>query len=131
MECFGTTDFDNNSRLITLSMIIISGLHCIRFFYTYLCWVACWYAVYVVAPSIHNVVSTAYSTPPPPPWRCHNIHSISAYNSAQIIWSEFYVIKILNFHLRLNVSYFDMFLTVHHSIDLFHLPTLMHNSFIH
>ena len=30
MECFGTTDFDNNSRLITLSTIIISGLHCIR-----------------------------------------------------------------------------------------------------
>jgi hypothetical protein len=29
MECFGTTDFDNNSRLITLSAIIISGLHCI------------------------------------------------------------------------------------------------------
>jgi len=29
MECFGTTDFDNNSRLITLSEIIISGLHCI------------------------------------------------------------------------------------------------------
>ena len=28
MECFGTTDFDNNSRLITLSVIIISGLHC-------------------------------------------------------------------------------------------------------
>jgi hypothetical protein len=28
MECFGTTDFDNNSRLITLSAIIISGLHC-------------------------------------------------------------------------------------------------------
>ena len=26
---------------------------------------------------------------------------------------------------------FDVFLTVHHSIDLFHLPTLMHNSFIH
>ena len=24
---------------------------------------------------------------------------------------------------------FDVFLTVHHSIDLFHLPTLMHNSF--
>jgi len=23
------------------------------------------------------------------------------------------------------------FLTVHHSIDLFHLRTLMHNSFIH
>ena len=23
---------------------------------------------------------------------------------------------------------FDVFLTVHHSIDLFHLPTLMHNS---
>jgi len=31
MECFGTTDFDNNSRLITLSAIIISGLHCISF----------------------------------------------------------------------------------------------------
>ena len=30
MECFGTTDFGNNSRLITLSTIIISGLHCIR-----------------------------------------------------------------------------------------------------
>ena len=29
MECFGTTDFDNNSRLITLYAIIISGLHCI------------------------------------------------------------------------------------------------------
>jgi len=29
MECFGTADFDNNSRLITLSAIIISGLHCI------------------------------------------------------------------------------------------------------
>jgi len=27
MECFGTTDFDNNSRFIT-SAIIISGLHC-------------------------------------------------------------------------------------------------------
>jgi hypothetical protein len=25
----------------------------------------------------------------------------------------------------------DNFLTVHHSIDLLHLPTLMHNSFIH
>jgi hypothetical protein len=30
MECFETTDFDNNSRLIALSAIIISGLHCIR-----------------------------------------------------------------------------------------------------
>jgi hypothetical protein len=30
VECFGTTDFDNNIRLITLSAIIISGLHCIR-----------------------------------------------------------------------------------------------------
>ena len=29
MKCFGTTDFDNNSRLITLSMIIISGLLCV------------------------------------------------------------------------------------------------------
>jgi hypothetical protein len=28
MECFGTTGFDNNSRLITLSAIITSGLHC-------------------------------------------------------------------------------------------------------
>ena len=28
-------------------------------------------------------------------------------------------------------AYFDVFLTVHHSIDLFHLPTLIHNSFIH
>ena len=27
MECFGTTDFDNNSRLKTLSAIIISGRH--------------------------------------------------------------------------------------------------------
>jgi len=31
MECFGTNDFDNNSLLITLSAIIISGLHCITF----------------------------------------------------------------------------------------------------
>jgi len=29
MECFGTTDFDNNSRLITLSAIMISDLQCI------------------------------------------------------------------------------------------------------
>ena len=28
-------------------------------------------------------------------------------------------------------SYFDVSLTVRHSIDLFHLPTLMRNSFIH
>jgi hypothetical protein len=28
-------------------------------------------------------------------------------------------------------TYFDVFLTVHHSIDLFHLPALMHNSFVH
>jgi len=34
MECFGTTDFDNNSRLITLSAIIISGPHSI---YIYIC----------------------------------------------------------------------------------------------
>ena len=26
---------------------------------------------------------------------------------------------------------FYVFLTVHHIIDLFHLPTLMHSSFIH
>jgi hypothetical protein len=32
MEYFGTTDFDNNSRLITLSVIIISGLRCTFFF---------------------------------------------------------------------------------------------------
>jgi len=32
MECFGTTDFYNNSQLITLSAIIISGLHCITYF---------------------------------------------------------------------------------------------------
>ena len=35
MECFGTTDFDNNSRLITLSEIIISDLHCI-YIYIYI-----------------------------------------------------------------------------------------------
>jgi hypothetical protein len=26
------------------------------------------------------------------------------------------------------ISFFDVFLTVHHSLELFHLPTLMHNS---
>jgi hypothetical protein len=31
MECFGTTDFDNNSRLITISAIIISGLYRIMY----------------------------------------------------------------------------------------------------
>jgi hypothetical protein len=36
MECFGTTDFDNNSRLITLSAIIISGLYCV-YIYIYIC----------------------------------------------------------------------------------------------
>ena len=28
-------------------------------------------------------------------------------------------------------NFFSCFLTVHYSIDLFHLPTLMYNSFIH
>jgi len=28
-------------------------------------------------------------------------------------------------------KFLDVFLTVHHSIDLFNLPTLMHNPFIH
>jgi hypothetical protein len=32
MECFGTTDFDNNSRLIALSASIIRGLHYIFLF---------------------------------------------------------------------------------------------------
>ena len=34
MECFGTTDFYDNSRLITLSAIIISGLHCIYIYFS-------------------------------------------------------------------------------------------------
>jgi len=29
-----------------------------------------------------------------------------------------------------NFIYFDVFLTVHHSIDLFQVTNLMHNSFI-
>ena len=29
------------------------------------------------------------------------------------------------------IRQYDVISTVHHSIDLFHLPTLMHNSFIH
>ena len=29
------------------------------------------------------------------------------------------------------ITYFDVFSTVYHSIDLLHLPTLMHDSFIH
>jgi hypothetical protein len=35
MESFGTTDFDNNSQLITLSAIIISSLHYI-YIYIYI-----------------------------------------------------------------------------------------------
>jgi predicted membrane metal-binding protein len=34
MECLGTTDFDDNSRLITISAIIISGLHRTYYFST-------------------------------------------------------------------------------------------------
>ena len=34
-------------------------------------------------------------------------------------------------HGNFYIKFFDVFLTVHHSIDLFHLPHLMHNSFIH
>jgi len=42
MECFGTTDFDNNSRLITLSVIIISGHHCtIYLLLAHLVFIAC------------------------------------------------------------------------------------------
>jgi len=29
------------------------------------------------------------------------------------------------------IPFFYVSSTMHHSIDLFHLPTLMHNSFIH
>ena len=32
---------------------------------------------------------------------------------------------------KMTITEFDVFSTVHHSIDLFHLLTLMHNSFIH
>ena len=41
MECFGTTDFDNNSRLITLSATIISGLHCILYVQKCSAWLLC------------------------------------------------------------------------------------------
>jgi hypothetical protein len=34
MECFGTIDFGNNSRFITLSAIVISGLHRVYFEHT-------------------------------------------------------------------------------------------------
>ena len=46
MEGFGTTDFDNNSRLITLSAIIISGLHCVCvYIYIYIYrWRRLWYS---------------------------------------------------------------------------------------
>jgi len=55
-------------------------------------------------------------------------------------WYEFFVQCALrgekNYQQGLDVGtlefiLFYVFLTVHHSIDLFHLPTLMHNSFIH
>jgi hypothetical protein len=36
-----------------------------------------------------------------------------------------------NYHREPLLQKSFVFLTVHHSIDLFHLPTLMHNSFIH
>ena len=42
--------------------------------------------------------------------------------SALSVFAKLHFVKIVN--------YFDVFLTVHHSIDLFHLPSLMHNSFI-
>ena len=32
---------------------------------------------------------------------------------------------------NLIVNFLNVFLTVHHNIDLFHLPTLIHSSFIH
>jgi len=32
---------------------------------------------------------------------------------------------------KTSTVYFDVFSTAHHSIDIFHLPNLMHNSFIH
>ena len=38
---------------------------------------------------------------------------------------------VLRIYIRTQTKYFDVLLTVHHSIDLFHLPALMHNSFIH
>jgi len=41
----------------------------------------------------------------------------------------FKAVRVLNVDRRTKIFY--IFLTVHHSIDLFHLPTLVHNSFIH
>ena len=39
--------------------------------------------------------------------------------------------KILSkIKLQINIKFFYVLLTVHRRIDLFHLPTLMHNSFI-
>ena len=54
MECFGTTDFDNNSRLITLSAIIISGLHCIIF-----CWhlITFYFSLQISYPHSINIVT--------------------------------------------------------------------------
>jgi len=40
-------------------------------------------------------------------------------------------VPIINKEESMRVVFFYVFLTMHHSIDLFHLPTLMHNSFIH
>jgi hypothetical protein len=42
-----------------------------------------------------------------------------------------YPIFLYSTYLTMMYTNFDVFLTVHHTIDLFHLPTLMHNSFIH
>jgi predicted transcriptional regulator with HTH domain len=54
--------------------------------------------------------------------------------SYQIYISEVTVIlstKPSNVLLTSFTAFGVFFLTVHHSIDLFHLPTLMHNSCIH
>ena len=56
MECFGTTDFDNNSRLITLSAIIISGLHCTIFFI-----IVKLYMFRAVSPSIFRSSRTVHT----------------------------------------------------------------------
>ena len=40
------------------------------------------------------------------------------------------MVELFNTKFPEHAFNFDVFLTVHHSIDLFHLPTLMYNSFI-
>jgi hypothetical protein len=54
--------------------------------------------------------------------------SLAAATQLQFLDGFLHLLSSTMFTASYTNSFFDVFLTMHHSIELFHLPTLMHNS---